>query len=497
MRIAFLYPEMETLGIQYLSSVLKQKGHQTKLFFDPQLFMDTVMINPKLANIFDCSDKIIHGIEEYQPQLVAFSVLSTNYRWACKLARKIKMNFNIPIVFGGIHPTSVPAAVLQNEFVDFIIMGEGEYALLELAESEFNKQLFPMIKNLCYKNQGEFCYNPLREPVHDLDALPFPDKELFYENLPYLQRRYTIITSRGCPHRCTYCCNDFLNKLYNKKFLRRRSTENVIAELRWAMTKYEIHSILFDDSTFTYDKKWLRDFAEKYRDQIGLVCFCWVYPTDVDEELMEIFNTMNCRAVEMGVESFNADVRKNLFHRFYENRDIEMALALFRKNKIFCTVDNIKGFSPDLEEEMLELALFYNQHRANKIYIFEYRAFPQTELANKLQHKQESSISGILPFTIATSATKRRVRQLELVLAFTYFLPRFLVKLVIKKRLYRFFPPLPSYNLLEIVPYFINLFRITKNSSLFYVMRGTRKRYVHSFLSDFPYFLKRIMGLWA
>lgn len=496
MKVAFLCPEMETLGVQYLSSVLKENGHQTKLFLDPQLFMDTVTRNPLLGKVFDYSDKILEDLTDYRSDLIAFSVLSTSYDWACGLSKKIKKHLDIPIVFGGIHPTSVPEEILKNEFVDFVIVGEGEYSLLDLVESGFDEKRLPSIRNLCYRENGKFIFNPLREPIKNLDLIPFPDKDLFYYNLPYLQKSYTILTGRGCPHQCTYCCNGFLNKLYNGRFLRRRSIANVITELHWAIERYKIKYIFFDDSTFTYDRQWLKSFSKEYKNEIGLTCFCWIYPTDMDNELIGLLKTMNCRAVEMGVESLDVNIRKNIFHRFYDNSDIESAITLLKKNKIFCIVDNIKGFSNNLEKEMIDTVKFYNMHRPNKIYIFEHRSFPKTEIMEIIAHNNNSSVHNMLPFTIATSSTSKRTKQLETLLILTYFMPKRWIDFLLNKRIYCFFPSLSSYNILEILPYFINLFKMGKYR-IWYPIRGTRRRYLHYFLSTKFYFIRRILHVWG
>lgn len=496
MKVAFVYTEMENLGIQYLSSSLKQNGHQTRLFLDPQLFMDTVIRRSFLGKVFDYSDRIICEIEEYEPHLIAFSVLSTNYEWACNLARKIKNHLAVPIVFGGIHPTSLPEEVINAGIANFVIAGEGEYALLELLESGFDKKSLSLIKNLCYIENGVFFHNELRQPVNDLDSLPFPDKDLFYNCLPYLQNSYTIMTGRGCPHACTYCCNSFLNRLYQGKYLRRRSVGNVISELCWAMTRYKIKNVFFDDSTFTYDKKWLEDFAKEYQKAVALPCFCWVYPTDVDEGLIGILKIMNCKAVEMGVESLDRQIRGNIFRRFYENADIEKAIKLFNKNRIFCVVDNIKGFSHDPEVEMAGIVRFYNENRPNKIYIFEHRFFPKTEISQIFSCHGKTSSGNLLPFTITTELTPKRVKQLEALLILVYLMPKRFIEFLLNFKAYRLLPPVSSYNVLEILPYFINLFK-TRKYRFWYPIRGTRRRYPYYFFSHPFYFLRRILIRWV
>lgn len=493
MRVAFVYPEMEILGIEYLSAVLKANSHETKLFFDPQLFMDTVSRKRFLANIFDYSDKIVKDILNYNPYIVAFSVMSTNYQWACKLSEKIKAVIDVKIVFGGMHPTSVPEQVIKNEFVDFVVVGEGEFAFLELVESGFERESLSNIRNLVYKNNGNYVSNNIRHSVEDLALIPFPDKDLFYDVLPYLQQRYTIISGRGCPNRCTFCCNSFVDKLYSGKFLRRRTVKNVISELFWALNKYEIKYIFFDDPTFTYDKRWLDEFTQSYSDDIGLPSFCWVYPNDIDERSIAMLKKMNCKAVEMGVQTLDINIRREVFHRYYTNETVKKAINMFRENKIFCIVDNMKGFYQDKESEIIDFVQFYNENRPDKIYLFEFRPFPKIEILERDYYK-DKAITDILPFTVVTSLTDRRVKQLEMLLILIYLVPKHVVRYILKKRIYRLFIPLSSFGMFEVVPYFINLLK-NKNSRLWYPTRDMRRRYVYCFLLNSNYFIKRLFEL--
>src|SRR4030042_4021033 len=105
------------------------------------------------------------------------------------------------------------------------------------------------IKNVCLKRDGQIIKNEPRDLIQDLDSLPFPDKDLYAKEYTDFKGEYTIITSRGCPFSCTYCCNNFLRKLYQGKgtYKRYRSPENVIAELKFAKEKYKMKGVLFFD----------------------------------------------------------------------------------------------------------------------------------------------------------------------------------------------------------------------------------------------------------
>ena len=491
MRVAFVYSEMEYIGIESLAAALQARGHQTTLLFDPLLFADTVTQNDLLSRICDYSDQMIADAKAFDPQLLAFSVLTTNYAWARDLAIKFKKSLNVPVVFGGIHVTSLPFEMAREGIADYLVVGEGEEALLDLVECLERREVPLQVKNVWFKHEGRLVQNEMRPLRQDLDALPFPDKDLFYRHMPYLSDGYTIMTGRGCPHSCSYCCNSYLNRLYKGTCLRRRSVGNVMQELLEAHEKFHFKSVFFDDSTFTYDRKWLVAMAESYRMKIGVPFFCWVHPNDVDEELVVLLYNMGCRAVEMGVESLIPSVRKDLFNRHYDNDTIAHAINLFNKYGIFCVVDNILGFGQDPETEMRDMVAFYNQHRPQKVYIFEYRPFPRTKLAEDLKFSDTDLSAGVRPFTISTKASGRYVRRLQLLMSGIYFLSPHAVDVILRQRWYRFLPPVAAYNILELLPYLMNLFR-TKEKRLWYPVRGTRRRYMHYLMKSPGYFMKRI-----
>lgn len=141
MKISFIYLGSENLGIEYLSSVLKKSGHKVELIFDPALFCDKHYLNVDfLAKLFDSRKKIIKRVLESRPDLIGFSVFTHNYKWALSIASLIKKEIDIPIIFGGVHPTILPEDVIANNSVDMICIGEGEEALLELMDN-FGKKM--------------------------------------------------------------------------------------------------------------------------------------------------------------------------------------------------------------------------------------------------------------------------------------------------------------------------------------------------------------------
>ena len=115
MRITFVYMGAESLAIEYLSSVLKARGHAVSLAFDPALFDDKQYLSlPALAKVFSARKRLINSVVALKPDLVAFSVGTDIYAWALSMARDIKKALNVPVIFGGVHATAVPERVIAN-----------------------------------------------------------------------------------------------------------------------------------------------------------------------------------------------------------------------------------------------------------------------------------------------------------------------------------------------------------------------------------------------
>ena len=126
MRVLFCYNEVEALGLEYLSAVVKQHGHVTGLAFDPRLFdfFRHEYRNASLGRLFSFKKEFLKKVRDFEPDVIGFQVLSANYPWSLEMAAEIKKALpNIPIVFGGYHPTASYAPVLEHPQVDYVIKG--------------------------------------------------------------------------------------------------------------------------------------------------------------------------------------------------------------------------------------------------------------------------------------------------------------------------------------------------------------------------------------
>lgn len=437
MKIAFAYAAFENLGIEYISALLKQHGHNTFLLFDPQLFDDLYLKMRYISLFFDYQKRIMKEIEQKEPDIIAFSVVSDNFSWACSYAEKIKRRFpSIITVFGGPHITAVPEHVLANWFVDYVIIGEGEYPMLELVQALENGSIVNNIHNLGYKEDGVIKINETRPLLQNLDELPFPDTDLFLKVNPYARKEYNIITARGCVNRCSYCHNSMDRRLLWRncgKFLRRRSIENIINELKERKEKYGFDTLCIWDEVFTCDEKWLESFCEVYKKEINIPFWTFIHPSHVTKKTVQLLEEAGCWEVEMGVQTLNQLVKENILHRYEKKDDVIKAIDLFSNSKIRLVVDVIFGLPQLVEKDYIELIEVFNEHRPTKIQTFWLRYYPGTDIIpiaeelDLLTKKEIEEINEGIPTRAAVSGGSRinsDFQKYQTILALLPFLRR-------------------------------------------------------------------------
>jgi radical SAM superfamily enzyme YgiQ (UPF0313 family) len=135
------------------------------------------------------------------------------------------------------------------------------------------------------------------------------------------------MTTRGCPFSCSFCIESVYQDMFGKKdSLRRRSVDLVIEELVAAKQRYDISSVMFYDDVFTTHPRWLREFAPRYKAEVGLPFWCYTYPTTTRKEDIELLKDAGCASMTMGIQSGSAEILTEKFNRpVGQERAIEAA----------------------------------------------------------------------------------------------------------------------------------------------------------------------------
>lgn len=289
-------PALPSLGVGYIASFLKSKD------------IDITILDAYAEglNIESASKRI----RELNPDIVGFSVLTPAVPMSLKLAETIKNNNkNIIIIFGGIHPSLMPEETLKNPTVDFVVRGEGEITFYELVRAfEKDQSDVEKIKGISYRKNGGIWHTPDREYIQDLDCLPYIDWEMFpmkkYRCLPHwkiAEPFYPMITSRGCPARCTFCSLSTQGKVN-----RARSSKNVVDEIEYLVNKRKANQILVLDASFPVSKDRAFELCNeiiKRRLNKKMAWTCETRVNFVDYPLLKRMREAGCKKVAFGIES--------------------------------------------------------------------------------------------------------------------------------------------------------------------------------------------------
>ena len=261
-----------------------------------------------------------------------------------------------------------------------LCVGEGEQALDELLKNPQSTN----IKNIWFKQNSQIIKNPCRPLIDDLDSLPFPDKDLFYEIYPGFFEDYYTISSRGCPFACTYCGNNVLKKVYKGlgKPIRRRSPKNIVDELALAKKKYHPKRITFVDDVFVQDINWLKEFSRLYKKRVNLPYAMLTHPSFLSKEITKLLKKSGCYFLLFGIQSASEKTRRETLNRFESNAQISQAAQNCHDANLKFSIDHIFNIPGEGLPEYKEAVKFYNSLNPTIINAYWLQYFPKTEIVN-------------------------------------------------------------------------------------------------------------------
>lgn len=385
LNVTFFALGTEQLGISQLSAIAKREGHKVDLAFSAQLFHDRFNLEiPAIAPFFDDTANVYEAIRKQQPDVLAFGALTSTYQWGLQVAEYAKkINPDIKVVFGGVHPSAVPDLVLKRPQIDYVVAGEADVAFAKILTQIEQQDYTTPILNTRYKSpQGNVIRGIQSGFIQDLDSLPFYDKVLWEEHVR-IGDLYLTMASRGCPYRCTFCFNNFFAKLPEEKsgkYVRIRSVQHMMAELKYAKRRYNLKWIDFQDDVFTTSKSWLKEFLTEYKREINLPFQILTHPRYFDEDIAKWLKDAGCQWIQMGVQSMDESFKKDVLMRYEKSDHISQALQLMNKYKLNAKVDHMFGL-PDEPISAQETALnLYSKHTPKRVQTFWTCYLPGTEM---------------------------------------------------------------------------------------------------------------------
>ncbi len=290
----YVAPFEPPIGLAFLSAYLKEKGHEVHLLDMQGLLMDSKELTSRVA--------------AYNPALVGITAMTPTVPEALRVAQISKsVAPAAKVVLGGVHPTLDPAGVLADENVDYVIRGEGEEAFAALSAALANGHDPHDIDGISYRKGGELVIKDKTRFIADLNTLPMPDYnafpvERYIEHNRYLRsiRGISMIVSRGCPFKCTFCA---VHQTMGRNW-RIKSPRRVVEELLALKEQHQIEGVWFKDSIFNLDREWVREFCRIMIERNAGITWQALTRIDlIDEEELKLMRRAGLAQLDLGIET--------------------------------------------------------------------------------------------------------------------------------------------------------------------------------------------------
>ena len=379
------------LGIAYMAGVLQENNIDVEILDASAEDMDFNDVEKELL--------------KRKPDLVALTALTPTIGRALETAQVVKETLpDAIVVMGGYHPTFNFIETLEDENVDIVIRGEGEYIMLNLVQALENQSSLHDVKGIVFedKNSKEIVVNPEAPLIQDLDELPFPALNLLpmkkYRLLDMDTHMTTMITTRGCPMHCSFCSSA---AMHGKK-IRERSVENIVDEIEYLKTNYDIDTIAFMDDTFTLKKRKVMAICDEIlKRNIEIMWGCTSRVDTLDEKLLKKMKEAGCITIFIGAESADQQQLDNMCKNTTIAK-IENAFKIAHKLKIRTIASVALGMPGDTKEIMNKTVKFVHKLKPNYAIYSLATPYPGTRFYKEAFEKNLIKIKDWSKYTLIT-----------------------------------------------------------------------------------------------
>jgi radical SAM superfamily enzyme YgiQ (UPF0313 family) len=339
MRIVFVEVDTErswavaSIGPAFLASVLRDAGHEVRLF---------------RAALDAAPAEVAAAVAAAAPDLIGMSLTTRQWLRGRELAGAIRAACPAPLIAGGLHPTFSPEEVLASPGFDYVCLGEGEEAMLDLAAALAAGRATDRIANV-WKRGG--ARPGLRPPFDPLDRLPFLARDVLDEPPGVIH----MATQRGCPFPCTYCAARMYNQLYESagaEYGRRRSHGNVLAELEGLRDAGKLAYVIFLDDTFTIHHPWVKEFCAVYGERLRTPFSLHARVETVNQALLQLLAGAGCTQITYGVESGSERIRREVMRRPVTNQRFRDVFRWTREAGIAVTANFMLGLPGETRDDL-------------------------------------------------------------------------------------------------------------------------------------------------
>ncbi len=374
-------------GIAIIITVLEQQGHDVELF----------VVGPET----DLEHTISKYVKEQAPQLFLYTAVTTQYWLVTKVAKHVKLLSNsVYQVLGGHHASLDSDAVIQEGVFDAICVGEGESAMIDLAENiAAGNARFKPINNLWYydKENNSVIKNNTSGFRQDLDELPYINRKIWDKFIEKPNVNPSILLGRGCPFKCAYCSNHAMARLSDGEYVRFRSPENIVGEIDKILSEYDdVEAIYLEVETFGANRKAsfrIFDKLAEYNSQLAkpikfganlALTSSYMRNEERCHELLSKAKKANFVTFNVGLESGSERMRRDVLNRpKYTNDELVRFCQLAREYEINVLFFVLIGLPGETLEDYLETVRAARRAQPDTCYVSIFYPYLGTDLATK------------------------------------------------------------------------------------------------------------------
>ena len=386
---AFYSPDGNEIAmpIASMSAYLKRDFPWVEVMLEPVLILrDAQRYTP---------ENYAKAVQALKPDLIAFSIMSPHwYPMEPYFAELKALMPDLPVCIGGYQAMLSQQQTLANPNVDYICVGDGEYAIGNLVQHLRGSKDGPA-DGMWEKLTDGSVYETEPHQIGDLAALPFPDYDVFaradgFKNVnssifgPKGKLVLPVMTGRGCPYRCTYCCNTPILEGWKTKktFLRKYDPVDMVNELIRLRDKYNVGYFEFWDELFLSNLKFVRAFFEIYKEKIRLPFSINSRVEVMNEEFCRTAAEAGCHTIWFGIESGDETYRAKMLGRKMTNEQVIKAAENCKKAGINRLTFNIVGAPLETAENMRQTLKLNQTIAPEHFFFFPYIPLRGTPLYN-------------------------------------------------------------------------------------------------------------------
>lgn len=414
-------PPLPPMDLMYLAAIAEGCGYEAKI------------------KDYSLGGDLVNDLREFRPDYLVANIATPTFvsdMAAVKLAKETLPNL-CTIVKGAPFLTYNTNTIYENPYIDYVIIGEAELTLKDILEGTPNEEIL----GICYRENFQPVKNEKRPFIENLDILPFPARHLV-DNSIYIRPdngkvQAVIKVSRGCPYHCFFC----LATPVSGSKVRMRSAENIIAEIRECVEKYNIRNFVFWSDIFNIDRDWTIDLCKKIiESDLRITWSSNTRANTMDDEMASMMYKAGCRLVSIGVESGSQKMLDNIGKRITLN-DIRETVKILKKNRIKIYNYFVIGLPWETEETVEETIKFAIELDSNFISFYTATPLPGTKffnyaMINKLTEGNLDFRSAYYePVVRSHTLSKERIFELHKQAVKRFYLrPQFIIKTLLSLR---------------------------------------------------------------